>query len=514
MSRKRSHEYSISTSDDEDEEPVMMVDSVVGLQLKSVNSELKVLNEQQEAVLQRALKGVNVFYTGAAGTGKSLLTSRIVAGLRKQKKLYGKGTKEVWIAATTGLAATNIGGLTIHRHCGISSFERDLDKIIKNIPKSYKEKYTKVDAIVIDEVSMLSESIMVKLDLICRRFRSSVARMVGWPADVVKKNFMKPFGGIQIICTGDFFQLPPVLKGQPLKYVFETEIWEKTFRTNVFALNMIYRQRDAAFVNVLNKLRVGTMDLEMINFIEDISQRQCDMDDDWIFLFAKNDDVDRHNSVKQGELVERIMQTENKFKGDVVHTYYAEDNVPAGLKMLETSVSGIPKLDLCIGSRVLCVANVDQESGIVNGVRGQVIKFVESEYDIVMEKDIIFPAPLPLVRFTLPDGSTTDYLVRQYSFKTEVFEYEKVHTLERKQVPLVLAWAITIHKSQGMSIKKLVVDLKNIFTPGQMYVALSRAISAETLRVRNFSPRCAVSSPVVKAFYEKLDSQMKKLLNR
>jgi ATP-dependent DNA helicase PIF1 len=370
-----------------------------------------------------------------------------------------------------------------------------------------------VDVVITDEVSMFSKSIFEKCDRLFKNIRSNPKYMEK-PADQISRNRYLPFGGVQIVFTGDFFQLPPVVKNAPedSEYAFLSEVWAATFKYNLFALTTIYRQKNMHFVCMLNKLRLGDMTQEVIDFFDSYSEKECEIDDDWMVLFAKKIYVKEYNVAKQQTLIRKLMKKKKLGWFDVLHVYEANDILPPGCKMhlTESMTGALDVVELCLGSRVLCTANVNQENGIVNGLRGQVVGFASSEYDSVMDKDIIYDMPYPIVRFSMPDGSTQDALITPYAHKVEVPVMDELKPAERRQLPLSLAWAITIHKSQGMSIKKLVVDLKSVFSCGQAYVALSRAISLDYLRIRNFNANDVRASKVVKGFYEQLQNNMKR----
>lgn len=521
MSKKRLYECDGAENlSDSDHEDIEIVDSVVGLELKSVNTELKRLNKEQEAVLKKALDGHNVFYTGAAGTGKSLLTSRIVSGLMKQSSEYGERKKKVWVVAPTGLAATNVGGLTIHMQFGVVSFEHQLEEILKHMPRERKYEIALFDTLLIDEISMVSSEIMEKLDKILKSIRSSDLYMAdsGVPEEVYKKNYTKCFGGVQVIVTGDFFQLPPVVKGKKDTddiFAFQTALWNRLFKKNLFALSIIYRQKDTVFVKVLNSLRIGVVTQEVVDFIDKLSLKTSDqIGEDCVILFSKVYMVKRYNEMKLSALLKTLSFSGSRPIGDFLHVYSAVDSDCKKHGIDPNFIDyGIPdSISLCFGAKVLCVANIDQDEGIVNGIRGQIIGFEDSVYDKDAQDDVQFKQALPKVRFSLPDGSTKDRIIDIYSFKVETLSVsgEKV-VVERKQIPLITAWAFTIHKSQGMSIKDLVVDLSEVFSAGQMYVALSRAVSVQGLRVLNFHPKALICSKAVKEFYVQLEKNMKRI---
>ncbi|RLN52913.1 hypothetical protein BBJ29_005455 [Phytophthora kernoviae] len=397
------------------------------------------LTNEQECVLQLVAQGKNVFFTGSAGTGKSFLLQHLLR--------YGCGHAmgRVYATATTGIAAYNIGGMTLHHFAGIdpraySTRQELLAQITRK--KDAVARWKQARVLVIDEISMLDGRLFDDLEAIARQVRRNAAF----------------FGGIQLILSGDFFQLPPVgrrVRGQsgeqalsPL-LCFESSAWVKGIAETV-VLKEIFRQRDDEFVRILNAFRIGEPTHVMIEKLNERYQSTTSSDtDDAIHIFSHNNDVLRTNTQALDEL------------GGKRFNYVSTDRGKTEL------LSGCPasaRLSLKKSARVLLIKTLNAARGLVNGSRGIVEGFTPQ-------------SNLPIVRFS--NGVTE--IISQEKFPVRVAD---TVLASRCQLPLALAWAISIHKSQGLSFDAAVLDLSRVFEFGQAYVALSRVRSLEGLRLR------------------------------
>ncbi|RDB15851.1 ATP-dependent DNA helicase PIF1 [Hypsizygus marmoreus] len=471
------------------------------------------LSQEQTQILKLVQDGNSVFYTGSAGTGKSVLLREIIKTLRKK---YVKIPDAIAITASTGIAACNIGGVTIHSFAGIGlgieSAEDLASKIRKNKKASTRWLRTKV--LIIDEVSMVDGDLFDKL-----------ARI----GTILRKK-LEPFGGIQIVVTGDFFQLPPVGKhGAQVKFAFEAKLWSQTVQ-RTFNLTKVFRQRDQEFVDMLNEMRFGRLTPKSIAKFRSLS-REIEYEDGLgaTELFPRREDVDRSNSFRMTRLQTQQQRYTSVDGGSIQDETQRQ-------KMLGNFMA--PRdLMLRIDAQVMLIKNVDDT--LVNGSMGRVHRFVDpavygTEYDVDGagvggEANVIGTASVtanvgsaakkgggasgagqvklyPVVEFLLPSGGKRYFLVMPEVWKVELPSGEV--QVSRCQLPLILAWAMSIHKSQGQTLDRVRVDLGKVFEKGQAYVALSRATSLEGLQVLNFDPNKVNAHPKVAEWSKTLETVM------
>jgi ATP-dependent exoDNAse (exonuclease V) alpha subunit len=370
----------------------------------------------------------NVFLTGPPGSGKTYLLNKFI-GYLKSKKVG------VAVTASTGIAATHMDGITIHSWSGMGVKEeigeRDLLKISRNGKMRRRFRTTKV--LIIDEISMLHSHQMENVDKICRK---------------MKDPFL-PFGGLQIVLSGDFFQLPPVEKDKTRerKFAFSSRAWREA-NVKVCYLDEQHRQEDVRMIDILNGIRAGKMTKAAVENL--LSRKNKILSAKMTRLFSHNIDAD---AVNENEL--------SKIKGkSVVYKMHAKGNkVLVGI--LKQGCLAPEKLVLKKGARVMFVKN-NFEAGYVNGTLGEVIGFDEDKMPIVKtsrgRRIIVSP-------------------------EKWVFEENDIIGAQIRQLPLRLAWAITIHKSQGMTLDMAEIDLGKSFECGMGYVALSRVRSLEGINL-------------------------------
>ena len=346
----------------------------------------------------------------------------------------------------------------------------------------------------IDEISMLSGELFDALSTIGQNIRSSDA----------------PFGGIQLILCGDFFQLPPV--GNSLSFAFESSTWHELFAGGQalgrqVVLDKVFRQKDPLFVRMLNELRRGEVSAVTARVLQaKVQQHQNSLindsaDEELLLdrvkptvLYPTNKDVDTHNSrnlvLLSGESVS--FKAVDSAKQDYLLKNLANMKAP-------------PLLDLKIGAQVMLLKNLDTATGLVNGARGVVVKFEARDTgagpaEHSSFKDLYFP----VISFRVPASTgfeESQVLITEASFTIEQ-QGEAVAT--RVQLPLMLAWALSVHKAQGMTISNLQVSFSGMFEYGQAYVALSRATDLTGLRLVNFDTKTVKAHQRVKDFYTSL----------
>lgn len=561
-----------------------------------------ILSPEQEVVAELARRGNNIFYTGSAGTGKSLLLKKLIKNLKEQHSPDAIG-----VTASTGLAAYNIGGMTINSFTGIGLGKGKPEEMVRNIKRNKKirDRWDRLKVLIIDEISMIDGQLLDKLDAVAKRLRDA----------------SKPFGGIQVIFCGDFYQLPPVSKNSNSIFAFESKFWKENIHVQVVLKKVFRQEGDKQFLQMLQEVRDGEVSESTAKKFRTLSRPLLSKDNlipTKLFPTRKEVDIANNNMLKG-------------LKGGAI-TFTAVDggalaHTQQGQKMLESFLA--PKnITLKAGAQVMMIKNLDET--LVNGSLGTVVGFLNSDtyhnytslcqeldsaeqeedsygmmrileepndcltdsiFDFLgevktriqekiacesneladkkidcntAESDSIehgveftdvsiqeIPQPgesnpsvyetstlsievnslekkdvrlecierkeqllkalkenespgnlLPLVCFRLSNGSSRTILVEKETFNIEDDFHNPI--VSRVQLPLMLAWALSIHKSQGQTLKFVSVDLKKIFENGQAYVALSRAEHRRGLQVLNFSPQKIRTDPRVKTFYANL----------
>ena len=407
-----------------------------------MNNAVSLTTEQSDVVERMEDSLDHLFVTGRAGTGKTTLLHEFVS----------ETSKVVAVCAPTGVAALAVGGQTIHSllrlPLGIIG-ERELGFI----PKESLAVLANLDALVIDEVSMVSADVMDGID---RRLRQA------------KRKKHLPFGGIQLIMFGDPYQLAPVVSGQAEKafyhdrydgspWFFDAKVWKQT-EMGVVELDTIHRQADPEFRAVLNALREGRMEPEMGRMLNERGMRTPE-DPELITLTTTNASVTRMNQVALDRLPGKTKIAHANIEGDFGSTsaYPADD-----------------ELKLKVGAQVMFLRNDTQGPQgprFVNGTVGRVTKITDTvTVDVDGDSVVVEPVTWEKIRY-------------DYSPATKVMSQDVV--AEFTQFPLRLAWAVTIHKAQGKTLDAAVIDLgPKAFAPGQTYVAFSRLTSLDGLYLR------------------------------
>jgi ATP-dependent DNA helicase PIF1 len=411
----------------------------------------------QEEALQILKNGHNVFLTGAAGSGKTYLLNAYIQFLKSRGISTG-------ITASTGIAATHMEGITVHSWAGIGIAQTATNQQIEEIiaKKRITRRIQKTQTLIIDEISMLDGD---RLDLV-----EKVTRLA--------RGSWKPFGGLQVILCGDFFQLPPVSKaGEPtIKPVYESAAW-RSLDLRVCYLHEQYRQGDQELLAILNAIRNGTVDEEVVNRLHQSCATQLVIDP--VRLYSHNPAVDLENERELANLAGQEHGYTMQIRG-----------VPVIAEALKKGCLAPERLLLKKDAAVMFVKN-NFEKGYVNGTLGMVSGFNE--------------AGLPII--TIASGKTVIGEPTTWS----VEENGKV-LAQIEQIPLRLAWAITVHKSQGMTLDAAQVDLSRCFEKGMGYVALSRVRSLEGLKVMGFNSMALEVSEETRVFDEELKERSEEAL--
>lgn len=398
----------------------------------------------QDQALEIMKSGHNVLLTGPAGAGKSYLLRQFINWARRHRK-------KVAITATTGLAAAHLGGQTIHSWAGLGIGNSLPDNYFYTMSEGRKTGIQRTDILIIDEISMLHD---YTLDMIDEGMR-------------IMRDDERPFGGLQVILCGDFFQLPPVGNGG--RFVTESKVWA-SMDIKVCYLEEQHRADDLRLQEILNAMRSGNMLNRHLKWL--LSRMSIEPTEDVTRLYTTNADVENINSAKLAEL-----------SGDT-HFYLrtSRGNFDA-INQLQGHVLASEVLALKVGAIVMAVKN-DSEGKFVNGSTGYVLDFVDG---------------FPIVKF---DHKSPMPIYPQ--------EWEK-RSGERlvasiTQIPIRLAYAITVHKSQGMTLDRAEIDLSKAFVSGQGYVGLSRVRSLDSLYLKGINRR----SLMVSSKAQKLDAEFRK----
>ena len=491
-----------------------------------------ILSEDQSRALQAVLAGTSVLITGPGGVGKTVLIRQIY----EKSLLQGK---RVAITALTGAAAclmTSIGARTLHSWGGIPvrddiTADEKARRIMRFNPDAMA-RWMKTDILVIDEVSMMSPLLAHQIDVIARNIRGYAGRMA--------PEREKPFGGLQVVFVGDFFQLPPVLpRGAEKTFIFEVSPEERArgkdgyppfaqvirSRSQVIVLRKNFRQQgDMRFQALLNRARYGVLTPDDVALLETrvISPPKEGVIPTRIFPTKRQvEELNAEEMRKLDKSTERVYQAttmerffvNERFRGGVGGDAEMADGGGVGVRKMPvwkvlkrtlrdklvgedldplvnpggfTEQSAIDELDkagrfdpnlkLRLGAQVMITYNIDMKAGIVNGTRGVVRGLDET-----------------LIKIELRDG-------RMYHLPKIVFE-SGYGRLGRSQFPVIAAWAITTHKSQGITLDSAEIDLgARVFAEGQAYVALSRVRSLEGLFLQAFNPLSIRASPIVLEF--------------
>ena len=396
-------------------------------------------------IIRLIKKGKNIFITGHAGTGKSYI-------LDKLKTIVPKLT----VTSTTGIAAVNVNGQTIHSWAGVGICNKPVSSVVENILDNYT-LYTQIkncEILALDEVSMLNIQTFEYINEVLKQVRDND----------------EPFGGIQLIFIGDFFQLPPVEKRieQEKKYCFESDLWKELDFHSVI-LNQNYRQNEKDLIKALSHIRTNNLTQKDIELLKTREVKDSEYLSDMLHIFSTNEEVRRYNQ-QRFNLLDSV-----RYDFESIDTLYQNTNILSYCKVEE-------KISLKVGSRVMLLVNLNFETGLINGSCGTVIE--------INNDDI-------LIRF---DNGINEHIQR-YEF--EFYKNDKL-IATRKQFPLSLAYAITTHKSQGMTLDRLFVDFSRFFENGQTYVALSRVKTLEGLHISNFNPQKIKVDEKIVEFYKSL----------
>ena len=446
------------------------------------------LSQDQQYALDQFKQGKNLFITGPGGCGKTFLINRLLqhATITESK---------IQVCALTGCAALllNCNARTLHSWSGIKIAKGTNREVVASVLRNKRiiKNWRKTNILIIDEVSMMSKKILDIIEEIARSARAS----------------SRPFGGMQVVFTGDFYQLPPVeTYGEPdsAAFCFESPVWATLFEPeNHITLQTIFRQTDPLYREILNQVRVGKLDAESVDILRHYVGREylpeehagCSLPK----IFPIRSKVDLVNATMFAKLKEKeyvfecikkkdckmYIEKETAISQEILAkcASMTELEVEYETQQLIQSTQCVQVLRLKKGAAVMCTVNLDMDQGICNGSQGVVIDIHENA---------VTGQACPVVRFA-------NGLIRPMNIQYK--QSEDFPAIAIGYIPLCLAWAMTIHKIQGATLKMAEIDIGgSIFEYGQTYVALSRIQSLDGLYLSGFQPNKIKASPKVNTF--------------
>ena len=412
--------------------------------------------DQALAILEA---GTSALLTGAAGTGKTYVLNQFIRRAKKQGK-------SIAVTATTGLAATHLSGTTIHAWSGIGVHDAIDKHIVGRLGKSRQELIRKADILIIDEISMLHDFRLDMVDEVLRTVRESEA----------------PFGGVQVVLSGDFFQLPPVNRSDSRRggFIISSQAWLQNVFTVCYLEKQFRQSEDDEYTAILNGIRAGVLTRNQLSTLQARAHATEDPFTATTRLLTVNIDVDNVNH-------EYLLQLDGE-----VHEYYMETHGSKKyVEQLQRSCLASEVLRLKKGAQVMCIKNA-QDRKYANGSLGTVIGF---------EKNTDYPIILL--------GSGREITMRPDTW--ELMDGDK-RRAQLVQLPLRLAWAITVHKSQGMTLDAARIDLSQAFVEGMGYVALSRVRSLRHLILDGLNGMALRVSPLARQIDTELRSRSESAL--
>ncbi|CDF37523.1 unnamed protein product [Chondrus crispus] len=521
-----------------------------------------VADRYQAEAIRAAKQGESFLLTGSAGTGKSFVLKHVISVLRSMGKVVG-------VTASTGCAAVGIGGGTIHSLSGVGIGMDPIEKLVRkgHTDRVLRKRLKQLDVLVIDEISMIDSFLFDKLNAIIAAARcpppkrdSGITRGIrtlnSGPGGLFT---LKPFGGLQVILCGDFFQLPPVaasdtrfVNSSEKFFAFEAKTWKRIIK-NTYVLRVVHRQADRQFAGLLNEVRQGVVSestMQVLNAclvnplkplveVEENGRRVA-----FTKLFSYRRQVASENSSQLKKLKTKGIRYDAY---DQIHRSELGTLTARHVQQMLDNTNCAQSIELRRGCRVLCTKNLDTGLGIVNGAPGIVVGWSRPLIEVYQKRKVEDPK-LRFDRFGPQDLKDTEIFELDNPGISQALETQarsqddcpvmsgrmlgevlpvvlldngqrclmepvdwEVHGTKgqvvgfRRQVPLILGWALSIHKAQGMTLRDVETDVGGAFDYGQVYVALSRATAVKKLRLRSFNPRKIVTHPKVTEFYAALD---------
>ena len=412
----------------------------------------------QNTALDILKTGNNVFITGSAGTGKTYLLNKFTFYLKSRKITPT-------IVAPTGIAASHLQGQTIHSFFSLGIRNTIDDYYIDSLTqkKYLQTRFSKLQVLIIDEISMVSPEIFTSMDRILRAFKKNDA----------------PFGGVQTILSGDFFQLPPISKvPKDKRFAWQSTSWKELDLKTCY-LEEKFRQDDNVLISILDEIRSGDISSNSYDILNSRLHKDLEIDFTPTKLYTHNIDVDRINN----DELRKINNTPHSFN-------YKSEGTAKNIEKIFKSSLVLEQMALKKDAVVMFIKN-NPELGYVNGTTGVVVDFDKKTH-------------LPIVKTSY--GSLVKVKLEDWSMENESGNI----VAKVSQIPLKLAWAITIHKSQGMTLDSAEIDLSKTFEVGQGYVALSRIKNIDGLRLMGLNDLALKVDPLILHIDDRIKAASKK----
>lgn len=437
------------------------------------------LSDTQKKAFEKFKKSESLLVIGSAGCGKSKLVKTM------QEYNLENDNKNMYITATTGIASYNIEGCTINSFMGIGTGDRDISFLVKRVSrnKDIVERLRETDILVIDEISMLSASLFEKINLICQHFRKN-------------KTFM---GGIQVILTGDPMQLIPVFnqnnemftEPEDTRLIIESKQFNDKFNKkndNIIVLNKNFRQlNDQSFINMLLRIRKGNQtdqDIQLLkNKCENFNKELK------VLTTKKISPVHLVTTNKKAQIInetnlKKLVGKEYKYKAEFNNFGDSKECIEILKRELDSQFKqkGLLELSLKNGARVMLIKNLDVSIGLINGAIGTITSLNTNSINILFDNG-------------------------QHKIITKVdWDLEMNNCIVRaKQIPVILAYSLTVHKTQSITLTHAILDISDAFCDHQIYVALSRLCSFNGLLLKSFNPDKITINQKMKTFVESLN---------
>ena len=433
----------------------------------------------RKTMMRHILQNKNVLMTGPGGTGKTATINTLRSGLEDMDI-------NVYVTALTAAAAELIGGMTLHRWAGVGLAKEPLDVLLRRLSGGSRQRIRETRVLVIDEISMCPRTLFEKLDAVCKNVRRSSML----------------FGGIQLVVSGDFYQLPPVpdrdVPGSD-QFVFQSKTWETGIHS-VFSFEHIYRSSDSNFSDLLLRARRGSLAPQDVQVL--MARRADPLTEHRqkgitpTRMHCLRAEVDQFNRSQLAGIAARPrffdmeISASPKNQKEDAHVHRPERQYAFRFERARRAAivnSPVPqRTEFKTGAQVILIVNLDPDAGLVNGSRGVVT-------DAHHPRGVEVAFACGLTKVMTPHTWTRD---------RELGDGNEPITVEVKQIPLILGWATTVHRAQGMTLDCVEVDLgPNVFSPGMGYVALSRVRTLESLSFLNFHPKAVYCKPIVNDYY-------------
>jgi ATP-dependent DNA helicase PIF1 len=423
------------------------------------------LSDTQRNAFSKFRSGESMLILGSAGTGKTRLVKEFYKYVKRNDE-----TKTMYITSTTGISAYNIGGITINSFMGIGTGDASIEVLLKRLRYkiSIKDRIRRTDILVIDEISMMSASIFEKIDVIFQTLRKSKL----------------PFGGIQLILTGDFLQLETIFSNpnDDNRFIIESQLFKKMFAKSTVVLKENFRQRsDNKYIDILMRIRRSEQTEVDVSHLRERLLKRGEQKGDIVHLVSSNRKAQEINTERLGSInsPESYYETVYVKTGD-------KDTCELLQKELQSQFSqrGIETVALRKGCRVLLIKNLDVTNGLVNGSIGTVEDLFTDGVRVKFDNGVV-------------------QIVNKVEWEIELDNSRVV----LRQIPLMLSYSITIHKSQSLSLDNAVLDLADCFCNHMVYVALSRVRSLSGLYLKSFNPKKITVNPKLLEFINAIENE-------